>query len=94
VERGDTVVGECRLRRQLVGLVVDVRRDLLELVTVLASVVGTEEQFATGGEFYAEVGLGTTTVAAVLRGERGAGSNDSCHLGLSFFRLHPYRVST
>jgi hypothetical protein len=67
-----------------VGLVLDRHRDLLEPVTVLAGVVGAEEQLATGGELDAEVGLGTTTVATVLGGQWSAWGNCSCHVGLSF----------
>ncbi|MBM9460244.1 hypothetical protein JK386_10035 [Nocardioides sp. zg-536] len=81
-----------RLLGEPVGLVVDMGRDLLELVTVLASVVSAEEKLATGGELYAEVGLGTTTVTAILRGKRGTGSNGSRHLGPLFHLNNPLRV--
>lgn len=77
-----------RLLGQPVGLVLDVGRDLLELLAVLTGVVRAEEELTTGVELYAEVGLGTTTVATVLRSQRGAGSNGSCHLGLSFSDQH------
>ena len=50
---------------QLVGLVHDGDGDLLELVTVLASVVCAEQELATGLELHTKVGLGSATVAAV-----------------------------
>ena len=65
--------------RQLVGLVLQVHGDLLERVSVLAGVVGAEQQLATGLQLYAEVGLGTATVAAVLSSQ-GAGGNGGCHV--------------
>ena len=67
---------------QLVGLVDDGDGDLLELVAVLASVVGAEEELATGLELHAEVGLGAATVAAVRCGQRRAGCKCSGHDGL------------
>jgi hypothetical protein len=48
-----------------VALVGDGHGDLLELVAVLARVVGAELQLTTGLELDAEVGLGTAAVAAV-----------------------------
>jgi len=68
---------------QLVGLVDDIGRDLAELVAVLTSVVGAEQEFSAGLELHAKVGLGSATVAAVRSGERGgAGGNCSGHIGL------------
>ena len=58
---------------QLLGLVHDAGRDLAELVTVLAGVVGAEEQLTTALELHAKVGLGAASVAAVDRGERRGG---------------------
>ena len=57
----------CPRRRvvQLVGLVLDVRGDLAELLAVLAGVVGAEQQLAAGLELHPEVGLGTASVAPV-----------------------------
>jgi hypothetical protein len=55
-------------------------RDLAELVTVLARVVGAEEEIAATGELDAEVGLGTATVTSVKRRQRRAGGNCSVHL--------------
>ena len=59
------VGGDGRSVTQLVSLVVDVDGDGAELFAVLAGVVGTEQQLATGGELYAEVGLGAAAVATV-----------------------------
>lgn len=64
------------------GLVDDIGGDLLELVTVLASVVGAEQQLSAGLKLEAEVGLGSATVTAVLGGQRGTGGNSSGHNGL------------
>ena len=50
---------------QLVGLVDHRDGDLLELVTVLASVVGAEQELAARLELHAQVGLGSASVAAV-----------------------------
>jgi hypothetical protein len=67
---------------QLVGLIDERHGDLLELVTVLASVVRAEQELATGLELHAEVGLGPATVAAVRCGERSTGCDCSVHDGL------------
>ena len=58
---------------QLVGLVDERDGDLLELVTVLAGVVGAEQELAPGLELHAKVGLGAAPVAAVRCGQRRAG---------------------
>jgi hypothetical protein len=55
---------------ELVGLVDDVGGDLLELLAVLAGVVGAEEQLTARLELDAEVGLGSATVAAVRSAQR------------------------
>jgi len=66
-----------------VGLVVDVDGDGAELLAVRAGVVSAEEQLSTLAELDAQVGLGSATVAAVARGQRGgAGGNCSGHIGL------------
>jgi hypothetical protein len=65
-----------------VGLVDQVDGDLFELVTVLARVVGTEEELAAGLELDTQVGLRTATVAAVLGSQRSTRGNSSCHVGL------------
>jgi hypothetical protein len=67
---------------ELAGLVGDVRRDLAELVAVLAGVVGAEQQLPTRLELDTEVGLGSATVAAVRGAERGTRGNGSGHIGL------------
>jgi hypothetical protein len=71
---------------ELVGLVGHVRRDLAELVTVLACVMGAEQQLTTRLELDPKVGLSSATVAAVRSAERGTRGNSSGHNGLiSFF---------
>jgi outer membrane scaffolding protein for murein synthesis (MipA/OmpV family) len=84
VERSDLVVGsDGRGGGELVGLVDDIGGDLTELVTVLAGVVGAEQQLTARLELYAEVGLGSATVATVRGAQRGGvGGNCSCHIGL------------
>jgi len=68
---------------QLLGLVHDAGRDLAELVTVLAGVVGAEEQLTAGLELDPEVGLSPATVTAVRSAQRrGARGNCSGHIGL------------
>jgi hypothetical protein len=67
---------------ELVRLVDHGDGHLLELLTVLASVVGAEKQLTTGLELDTEVGLGTAAVATVLSSQRGAGGNGSRHFGL------------
>jgi hypothetical protein len=67
---------------ELVGLVHVAGRDLTELVTVLAGVVGAEEKLAAGLELDTEVGLGTATVAAVRSAQRRSGGNGSGHFSL------------
>ena len=57
---------------QLVGLVDDVGGDLAELVTVLAGVVGAEEQLTTRLELDPQVGLGSATVTAVRGAQRAS----------------------
>jgi hypothetical protein len=74
-----------------VGLVVDHDGDLLQLVAVLAGVVGAEEELATGGELYAKVGLSTATVAAVFCSQRWGRCNCGCHVGLTFIGRPIYR---
>jgi hypothetical protein len=64
---------------KLAGLVVDGDRDLAELVTVLARVVGAEEEVSATSELDTEVGLGTTTVTTVQRREWRARGNSSGH---------------
>jgi hypothetical protein len=58
---------------------VDGDRDLAELVTVLARVVGAEEEVSATSELDTEVGLGTTTVTTVQRREWRARGNCSGH---------------
>ena len=53
---------------EALGLVLDVRV-LAQLGQVLASVVGTEQQFATNVKASAHVGLGAAAVAAVRRAQ-------------------------
>src|SRR6478609_8231123 len=68
---------------QLVGLVVDGRGDLAELLAVLAGVVRAEEQLAAGLELHTEVGLGAAAVAAVTGREDGLGGcGGSGHVSL------------
>ena len=67
---------------ETVRLVVDVDRDLAELVAVLACVVGAEQQLATRLELDSEIGLSSATVAAVRGAERGTRGNCSGHIGL------------
>ncbi len=55
---------------ELVGLVDHVGGDLLELVAVLAGVVGAEQELAAGLELHAQVGLGAATVATVRGAQR------------------------
>jgi hypothetical protein len=74
-----------------VGLVVDHDSDLLELVTVLACVVGAEEELAAGGELDTEVGLGAAAVATVFSRQRSGRGNSSCHVGLTFVGRPFYR---
>jgi hypothetical protein len=67
---------------QLVGLVDERDRDLLQRFTVLTGVVGAEKELATGLELHAKVGLGSAPVAAVRCGKRSAGCDCSVHDGL------------
>jgi hypothetical protein len=69
-----------RRARELVGLVVDDHRDLLELVAVLSGVVCAEQELAPGGELDTKVSLGTATVASVFCGQGCAGGNSSIHV--------------
>ena len=55
-------------------LVGHMRRDLAELVAVLAGVVGAEQKLATRLELDSEVGLGSATVAAVRGSQRDVGA--------------------
>ena len=64
------------------GLVDHVDGDLLELVTVLTRVVGTEQELSAGVELDTQVGLRTAAVAAVLGSQRSTRGNSSCHFGL------------
>jgi len=66
--------GRGRLLLELVGLVDEVDSDLLELVAVLACVVGAEQELATALELDAKVGLGPAAVAAVLSSQWSARS--------------------
>lgn len=59
-------------------LVVEVRSDLAELVTVLASVVGAEEEFTTSLQAHPEVGLGAASVTTVNSAERGVARGCCC----------------
>src|SRR3954452_8072435 len=65
--------------RQLAGLVVDVHRDLAELVPVLPGVVSAEEQVTAACELDTEVGLGTAPVTAVESCQRRTRGNCSGH---------------
>src|SRR6478609_7768724 len=70
-------------RVELVGLVVDGRGDLAELLAVLAGVVRAEQQLAAGLELHPEVGLGAAAVAAVTGREDGLGGcGGSGHVSL------------
>ena len=62
------------------GLVVHVRGDLTDLVTVFAGMVGTEEEFTTGLEAHPKIGLRTTPVATVKRGQRLTGGSRCGHV--------------
>lgn len=72
---------------KLVGLVDDGDGDLLELVAVLASVVSAEQKLTAGLELNTKVGLGTTSVTAVLSGQRGAGGGCSRHVRPHLFSV-------
>ena len=68
---------------ELVGLVLDGRRDLAQGLAVLASVVGAEVQLPTGLELDAQVGLCSAAVAAVCSAQRRCTrGNGSGHIGL------------
>jgi hypothetical protein len=58
----------------------DGRGDLLELVCVLAGMVGAEEQLATARELDPDVGLSATSVTAVQRCELWTGCDCSGHV--------------
>ena len=69
------VVGSGRsARSELVRLVLDGHGDLLELVAVLAGVVGAEQELAAGLELDAEVGLRAAAIAPVIRGQGARGN--------------------
>ena len=68
---------------ELAGLVVPVHGDRTELRAVLTPVVGAEQQLAPARELDTEVGLRTTTVAAVAGGQ-GACCDCGGHDGPSF----------
>jgi len=53
------------VRHEPRGLVVDVRRDLAEAISVFASVMGAEQELATRGEAHPNVCAGAATVAAI-----------------------------
>ena len=62
------------LRRELLdapGLVVDLERDLTELVSVLLAVVGAEEKLETTGQGHPDVRLGAAPVAPVGSSQLG-----------------------
>jgi hypothetical protein len=68
---------------ELLGLVVDVDRDLAELVAVLTGVVGAEEELAARGKLHAKIGLSAAPVATVAGGQC-AGGNGCGHVCLPF----------
>ena len=69
-----------------VGLVVDVGRDLAQLVAVLAGVVCTEEELAATLQGHPKVCLRAAAIAAVDRGQRGCARGcRSGHVGLSLW---------
>jgi hypothetical protein len=59
------------LLADLLGLVVDLQRDLLELVRVLLAVMGAEEQVEPTGHGHPNVCLGPAAVTAIGSGEAG-----------------------
>ena len=61
------------------GLVVDVERDLLELVRVLLAVVRAEEEVEPAGQGDADVRLGPAAIAAICSVERGAFDDGCAH---------------
>src|SRR6478609_2091930 len=74
---------------QLVGLVVDGRGDLAELLAVLAGVVRAEEQLAAGLELHPEVGLGAAAVAGREDGLGGCGGSGHVSLISVFIGVWP-----
>src|SRR5512139_1102847 len=80
----------CRRGGELVGLVVEVPRDLAELGLVGPAMVATEQQLAAGRHGHADVRLGAAAVAAVRRGKRRVRGKSSGHVALSsVLRLVP-----
>ena len=55
----------------LLGLVVDLERHLLELVGVLLAVVGAEQEVEPAGEGDADVCLGSAPIATIGRSQLG-----------------------
>lgn len=66
------------------GLVLDLERDLLQLVGVLLAVVCTEEEVKSAGERNSHVGLRAASITAICRGQGGFFDDCSAHDGLSF----------
>jgi len=66
--------------RQPSGVVGDGRRDLVELVGVLAGVVGTEQQLSARSQLDTYVRLSAATVASIERGELWGRSDCSVHV--------------
>ena len=69
-----------RGRAEPTGLVLDGRGDLLELVSVLAGMVGAEQQLTAARELDPNVGLSTASVTAVQGCELRTGCDCSGHV--------------
>ena len=74
-------------RAEALAVVMDGRGDLLELVGVLAGVVGAEEQLTATDELDAYIGLRAASVTAIERRELRGGCNCSFHVWPLLFGL-------